>query len=157
MRQYLFLFICALLSAPVHTRAQHHDTTLNERGNRAMAFDQNQTVHHFLLRPDGGIISVEVKDPTDDANRTAIRTHLHQIAIDFAEGRFDAPRDTHGVEPPGVSVMRSRRRSIRYIMDRTPGGARVQMVSEDSGAIAAIHEFLRYQIREHHTGDPEGR
>jgi hypothetical protein len=157
MRQYLFPFVCILLSAPAQMRAQHHHTTLNERGNRAMGFDQDQTTHHFLLRPDGGIISVEVKDSADDANRAAIRAHLQQIAIDFAEGRFDAPRDTHGEAPPGVSVMRSLRRSIRYTMDQTPGGARVRIASQDGRAIAAIHEFLRYQIREHHTGDPEGR
>ena len=37
---------------------------------------------------------------------------------------------------------------------RTPAGARVRMMSTNNAAIAAIHDFLAYQIREHQTGDP---
>jgi hypothetical protein len=35
-----------------------------------------------------------------------------------------------------------------------PQGAEVVISSADPKAIAAIHEFLRFQIREHRTGDP---
>jgi len=30
----------------------------------------------------------------------------------------------------------------------------VRITTRDGEALAAVHEFLRYQIREHHTGDP---
>lgn len=136
-----------------HSRQTSKDAALKERGREAMGFDQDRTVHHVTLRPDGGIISVEVTDPTDDGNREAIRTHLRRIAADFAAGRFDAPLATHGEEPPGSSMMRAFRSSIRYVTEETPGGARVRVRSSDRAAVAAIHEFLAYQIREHRTGD----
>ena len=84
----------------------------------------------------------------------AIRAHLHMIAKEFAAGRFDAPLATHGEEPPGTSVMRELRGSIRYMAEDIPNGARVRLTSTDPRALAAIREFLAYQIREHHTGDP---
>jgi len=134
--------------------ARLKQAALRDRGRRAMKFDQDRTTHHFILRPDGGIINVEVNDPTDDTNRTAIRTHLEGIAADFAAGRFDAPFVTHDEEPPGTAAMRALRRSIRYAVEQTAGGARVRMNSTNNAAIAAIHDFLVYQIREHQTGDP---
>jgi hypothetical protein len=169
MLKYLLPVACLLVSTHPRAFAQHnmpagssHDqhvaqlkeAALKERGRRAMGFDQDRTTHHFILRPDGGIISVEVNDPTDDTNRNAVRTHLQRIAADFAAGRFDAPFATHGEEPPGTSAMRALRRSIRYVVERTAGGARVRMRSTNDAAIAAIHDFLAYQIREHQTGDP---
>ena len=134
--------------------ARLKQAALRDRGRRAMKFDQDRTTHHFILRPDGGIINVEVNDPSDDTNRTAIRTHLEGIAADFAAGRFDAPFVTHDEEPPGTAAMRALRRSIRYAVEQTAGGARVRMNSTNNAAIAAIHDFLVYQIREHQTGDP---
>ena len=169
MLKYLLPVACLLVNTHPRVFAQHdmpagmsHDqhvaqlkaAALKDRGRRAMGFDQDRTTHHFILRPDGGIISVEVNDPTDDANRRAIRAHLESIATDFAAGRFDAPLLTHSEEPPGTSAMRARRRSIRYAVEQTAGGARVRMSSTDVAAIAAIHDFLAYQIREHQTGDP---
>ena len=134
--------------------AQLKAAALKERGRRAMGFDQDRTTHHFILRPEGGIISVEVNDPTDDTNRNAVRTHLQRIAADFAAGRFDAPFATHGEEPPGTSAMRALRRSIRYVVEQTAGGARLRIISTHDAAVAAVHDFLAYQIREHQTGDP---
>jgi hypothetical protein len=136
-----------------HSRQLSKDAGLKERGREAMGFDQDRTVHHFTLRSDGGIISVEVVDPADTRNREAIRTHLRRIAADFAAGRFEAPLATHGEEPPGTSMMRALRSSIRYAVEETPGGARVHLSSSDRAAVTAIREFLAYQIREHRTGD----
>jgi hypothetical protein len=118
-----------------------------------MGFDQDRTVHHFTLRSDGGIISVEVVDPADTRNRESIRTHLRRIAIEFAAGRFGAPLAIDGDEPPATSMMRALRSSIRCVVEETPGGARVHLTSSDPVAVAAIREFLAYQIREHRTGD----
>jgi hypothetical protein len=44
--------------------------------------------------------------------------------------------------------------SVTYTFEETPGGGRVRITSDVAEAPAAVHEFLRYQIREHHTGDP---
>jgi len=44
---------------------------------------------------------------------------------------------------------------IRYQLEHLPAGARLSIRSDDAVAVAAIQDFLRYQIREHQTGDSE--
>ena len=44
--------------------------------------------------------------------------------------------------------------SIAFAFQETDRGARVVIETSNAYAIAAIHDFLRYQIREHATGDP---
>ena len=119
----------------------------------AMGFDQTTTVHHFLLARDGGAIQVTTKDPADTGTRDAIRAHLRQIAREFASGDFARPRETHAETPPGAPVMRSRRHAITYMFEDVPAGGRVRITTADTTARQAIHDFLRYQIREHGTGD----
>ena len=48
------------------------------------------------------------------------------------------------------------RSDITYIFEATEHGGRVRITTTKSAALAAAHEFLRYQIREHATGDPLG-
>ena len=44
--------------------------------------------------------------------------------------------------------------STAYGYESTERGGRVAIVSSSAAALEAIHEFMRYQIREHATGDP---
>jgi hypothetical protein len=118
-----------------------------------MGFDQQTTTHHFRLARDGGSIQVEVKDPSDTEQKARVVAHLRAIASQFAEGDFAAPRLTHGEEPPGVPTLRRLRSRIRYAFEATARGGRVVVTTRNPEARAAVHEFLRYQIREHHTGD----
>ena len=60
-----------------------------------------------------------------------------------------------GCLPPGTSAMKRLREKILYNYEETPTGARVVIKTADPSALDAIHDFLRYQIREHETGDPE--
>jgi hypothetical protein len=119
-----------------------------------MGFDLDKTTHHFMMTASGGRIEVTVDDRADAANLAAIRTHLRHIASEFAAGRFDAPFATHGETPDGVPTLRQRRATIAYRYHEIPGGAAVEIATKDAAALAAVHEFLRYQIREHKTGDP---
>jgi hypothetical protein len=50
--------------------------------------------------------------------------------------------------------MKKLRKEIRYDVAETPTGARVKVSSADPQAIAAIHDFLKFQIKDHQTGDP---
>ena len=120
-----------------------------------MGFDQQRTVHHFLLFNDGGAIDVGVKDATDTKNRDAIRSHLPHIAMMFGNGNFDAPMLVHdSANVPGTKVMTARKDAIRYQYAETPTGGRVTIVTSDLEALDAVHMFLKYQIAEHKTGDP---
>jgi len=174
MNRHLILCAVVALSIPtasIRTFAQHpamppgmtheehlaqmqRDAEIKKRGALAMGFDQERVAHHFLLRPDGGVIQVEVPDASDEINRNAIRTHLRQIATAFGAGSFDAPLMTHGEVPPGVPALQRLKSSVTYAYEETPNGGRVRIATRDAEALAAVHEFLRYQITEHRTGDP---
>ena len=59
----------------------------------------------------------------------------------------------HDEVPPGVPVMKEKRAEISYTFEELPTGARVFIKSANPEALKAIHDFLRFQIEDHHTGD----
>ena len=134
------------------TCAAHH-AAVDARGDAVMGFDHEKTTHHFSLTPGGGVIAVSANDPDDAASRDAIRGHLTHIAKMFAAGDFQAPMLIHGQTPPGVPVMKERKGTIRYAYEETPTGARIAISTGDAKSLAAIHDFLRFQIEDHRTGD----
>ena len=141
---------------PMHKAHAHDDSTspaMNRRGEKGMGFSQTTTTHHFLLSADGGVIQVEANDPTDTATRDNLRMHLTHIAKAFASGDFAIPMFVHDTTPPGVAVMKQLKDKIRYTLEETPGGARVVIATADPYALAAVLQFLKFQIAEHKTGD----
>jgi hypothetical protein len=130
----------------------HHEGVAS-RGDHAMGFSQETTTHHFRLSKNGGVIDVSVDDPKDAATREQIRTRLSHIVKLFAAGDFDIPMFIHDTVPPGVSTMSKLRGEIRYCYRETPKGARVQISTPNPEAVQAIHDFLRFQIADHQTGD----
>lgn len=138
--------------ATSHTKSPHL-AEVNRRGEKAMGFSQSKTTHHFLLHPDGGVIQVEVNQAKYLKSRQQIRTHLAGIAQSFAAGDFQKPMQTHGEMPAGVATMQRLKSAITFTYKPTPRGGRVYLSSSNPEALAAIHEFLRYQITEHQTGD----
>jgi hypothetical protein len=147
---------CPLMREGESSKSQHdaHHTSLDERGARAMGFSQTATAHHFLLKPDGGVIQVEVKDAADTANRDLVRQHLSHVARLFAEGDFDTPALVHGRTPPGAEALRRLKSEISYTYEETETGGRVRISTKNAEALAAVHDFLRFQIEDHRTGDP---
>lgn len=150
---FLMLQMPAGMTHDEHLKQMAKEDAMKKRGAAAMVFDQDATVHHFRLAPDGGSIQVDAKNTTDATSRTAIRTHLKEIAWQFAHGDFSKPLITHGENPPGAARMAELRSAIRYEYEDTKRGGRVTIRSANAEAVRAVHEFLRYQIREHHTGD----
>lgn len=141
---------------PMHRAHAHDDSAssaMNERGEKGMGFSQTTTTHHFFLSADGGAIQVEANDPTDTATRDNIRMHLTHIAKAFASGDFVIPMFVHDTTPPGVPVMKELKDKIRYKFEETPGGARVVITTADPDGLAAVFQFLKFQIAEHKTAD----
>ena len=126
---------------------------VDRRGALAMGFDQDKTVHHFLLQESGGAIVVAAKEATDTASIMQIRSHFQEIAASFANGVFDKPVATHGELPPGAATMTANAALIRYRYEERADGASVVLETADRATRRAIHDFLRYQIVEHKTGD----
>jgi hypothetical protein len=126
---------------------------MNQRGNSGMGFDQDKTTHHFRLLSQGGAIEVSANDSSDTTSRDQIRAHLGHIAQMFTNGDFSIPMFVHDETPPGVKIMKQLKDAIRYEYKDTDRGGRVSISASDPQAIEAIHSFLRFQIREHGTGD----
>jgi hypothetical protein len=134
--------------------AQHEHDSSHARPAKVMGFDQDQTTHRFSLYKDGGVIEVTVKDPADRSNRDAIRSHLRHIAALFADGNFDAPMLVHDSnDVPGTKVMARLKDRVLYRYVEIPAGGHIDIVTSDREAIDAIHQFLKFQITEHKTGD----
>jgi hypothetical protein len=133
--------------------ADQHHAMVMQHGEMAMGFSQTETTHHFILKKEGGVIQVETKDPKDAKNRDLIRMHLAHITQAFAGGDFSDPMTVHGRIPPGVPVMQKLKADIHYRFEQAPQGGRVLIQTTNPRALDAIHEFLRFQIQDHQTGD----
>ena len=106
-----------------------------------MGFDQDRTAHHFYLYPDGGAIDIQVRDAADTKDRDAIRSHLPHIATMFEAGNFQAPMLVHdSKDVPGTTVLMEHKDVIRYAYVETPRGGRVNIVTIDKTALAALHD-----------------
>ena len=108
----------------------------------------------FILASDGGAIQVETNDPKDELSGDQIRMHLHHISLMFADGNFAIPMLVHAEPPPGADVMKRLKSEISYQYQENERGALVRISTTNAEALQAVQDFLRYQIKEHVTGDP---
>jgi hypothetical protein len=146
------LGLSVLACAQESEHAHHHDAVM-ARGEKAMGFSQTATTHHFKLLPDGGYVQVQANDATDAENRDHIRMHLQMQAKRFAAGDFSASEMTHARVLPGTPEMQKLKSSISYQYEEIERGGRLRISSKDAAAVAAIHDFLKFQIEDHQTGD----
>ena len=130
------------------------DEQMNKRGDHVMGFDHTKTTHHFSLEKWGGSIEVTANSSDDAESSGEIRMHLKHIAKMFADGNFNAPILIHDQTPPGVPVMQDLKGEIKYSFEEIDRGAAVRISTKNPTALKAIHDFLRFQIEEHKTGDP---
>ncbi len=151
MRLIAGIFLLAVVTA-VAQQHTHHD--MQQRGNQGMGFDQDKTTHHFLLNKSGGIIQVTAKSAADNTSVDQIRMHLQHIQHAFASGDFNIPMFVHDQTPPGVPAMTRLKDQIHYKYDEIENGGRVVISSHNPEAVKAVHDFLKFQIKEHKTGDP---
>lgn len=136
-----------------HATGDPHHEMVEKHGDQAMGFPHDKTTHHFRMAEDGGAIEVTANDSGDRTNMEAIRSHLSHIAVMFGNGDFSTPMVVHAGVPPGVTTMNILKGKIHYQYEQISGGGRVRIKSSDQLALAAIHDFLRFQITEHQTGD----
>jgi hypothetical protein len=126
---------------------------MNKRGDHVMGFDHTKTTHHFRLSRQGGTIEITANSSDDTESRDQIRSHLGHISKMFAAGNFNAPMLIHEQTPPGVPVMQKLKGEIDYRFEETERGATIHISTTNSKALQAIYKFLRFQIKEHKTGD----
>jgi hypothetical protein len=126
---------------------------MEKRGDQGMGFAQGKTTHHFLLRKDGGAIQVTANSDDDKTSKEEIQMHLRHIAQAFKSGEFNIPMFVHDQKPPGVDTMTKLKDQIHYKYESAENGGRVAISSANAEVVRAIHEFLKFQITEHKTGD----
>lgn len=152
MRRLSFAVVAlAALTAAAQNDHAHHD--MENRGNQGMGFAQDKTTHHFLLRKDGGTIQVTANSGDDKATIQHIRMHLEHIRGAFQSGDFNIPGFVHDQTPPGVPAMIKLKDQIQYRYEEIAQGGRVGISTKNAEAVEAVHNFLRFQITEHKTGD----
>jgi hypothetical protein len=144
-------------SCPMHQEhmkaALQHQADVEKHGDEAMGFPHDKTTHHFSLYSDGGAIEVTANDSKDFENMQAIRSHLTHIVAMFSNGEFSIPMFIHDQVPPGFPGMKDKHAEISFRFEELRAGGRVRIRTTNPEALKAIHEFLRFQIGEHHTGD----
>jgi hypothetical protein len=126
-------------------------SAMQTRGAHVMGVNQYTSAHVFEDLPDGGRVVLERADASDTADITTIRAHMRDIAAAFRAGDFTKPFEVHAQTVPGTAVMTAKRSVISYDATDRPRGGEVRIRSSNSGAVAAIHEFLAFQREEHHT------
>jgi hypothetical protein len=144
-------------SCPMHKEhmkeAAQHQADVEKHGDEAMGFPHDKTTHHFRLYSDGGAIEVTANNGKDSQSMQAIQSHLKHVATMFSNGEFSIPMFVHDQVPPGVRVMKEKRTEISYRFEELQAGGTVHIKTTDPDALKAIHDFLRFQIEDHHTGD----
>jgi len=141
-----------LFAAGLGAQDAHHNA-VDQRGDHVMGFSHEKTTHHFRISDDGGAIEVTANDPKDSGSRDQIRMHLSHIARMFADGNFQAPMLIHDQMPPGVPVMQRLKAQIAYRYEDIESGGRVRITTKNPEALAAAHDFLKFQMSEHRTAD----
>lgn len=139
---------------PPPSSSESHHGEVDSRGDSVMGFDHEKTTHHFRLSRTGGAIEASANRADDLESRDAIRMHFSHIARMFSKGNFNAPMLIHDRVPPGVDFLKGRPSAVRWRFRETERGAVLEARTKDPRALAAVHDFLRFQIEDHRTGDP---
>jgi hypothetical protein len=124
---------------------------MQHRGDAVMGFSHETTTHAFKIADDGGAIEIVANDAGDGKSIAAIRAHLREISKAFAKGDFAKPKAIHERLPDGAAEMRDLRAAIKYDYAEIERGARVRITTSNAKALDAVHRFLEFQTREHHT------
>lgn len=148
-----FILPAALVVCVSAAAQDAHHSDVDRRGDHVMGFSHERTTHHFRIYKDGGAIEVTANDAKDTESRDQIQMHLSHIAGMFAAGNFQAPMLVHDRTPPGVPVLQKLKGEITYQFAKTERGGTIRINTKNAEALSALHEFLRFQITDHRTGD----
>jgi len=157
MRLTAFVFTCLAATAlsaappdpancPMH--AQHVDARHDQ-----LVPSHTTTHHSFRLFADGGAIELRANDASDAKTVDGIRSHLRDVSAQFAKNDFSTPAFVHGRPPAGVETMQRLHDAISFRYAEVEGGGRIRITTTNADAVAAVHDFLHFQIDEHRTGD----
>jgi hypothetical protein len=125
------------------------------RGAQVMPFDLEQTTHVFQSLNDGGLQTVEAKDPANREQIALIQTHLQEEAEKFQRGDFSDPAKIHGEAMPGLAELKAGAGQIDIQYLPLPDGAQIRYTATDPALVMAIHHWFMAQRADHghHASD----
>jgi hypothetical protein len=124
-------------------------SSMLERGNIAMGFNQSNIMHHFVVTPIGGEIIIVALNSSDVKTINQIKNHVIEIQKDFSEGNFTKPFFIHAQEVPGTKIMAEKKDLINYSIQQIKNGYMLVLTTSDGQLIEAIKQFMAFQASQH--------
>jgi hypothetical protein len=125
-----------------------NQSSMLQRGNIAMGFNQNKIIHHFIATPTGGEIMIVALNSSDNDTIKQIRNHILDIQKEFSQGNFTKPFYIHAQKVPGTKLMAEKQDLIRYSIKQINNGSVLLLTTNDQ-QLAAIHQFVAFQTAQH--------
>ena len=132
------------------TKADSSFKAMDHRHGDVVGADPSSLAHRFVSTASGGDVILDRK-AGDTLTIAQIRTHLDEIAKAFSTGDFSTPMMIHEKAADGADVMTRKASVIKYEVESTAAGGTLHITTSDPEALAAIHRFIEFQVREHRT------
>lgn len=130
-----------------HT-AHNRQAEVAARGEQVMPFDLERTTHSFTKTSTGGTQRV-VSDDGDEGQIGLIRAHLITEAEAFGRGNFGSPERIHGIDMPGLAVLRQAGSALSVAYIDTPMGGQITYATSRPEVVAALHLWFDAQTSDH--------
>ena len=131
------------------TTKSFNQTSMLERGNVAMGFNQTKIHHHFMSTKTGGEIMIMSTNMSDIQTINEIKNHVKDIQYEFSHGNFTKPFYIHAQIVPGTDVMTEKKNLINYSIKDIDGGSVLILVTNDTELLNAIQQFMNFQSSQH--------
>ena len=131
------------------TKTGFNQTTMLERGDIAMGFNQSLIHHHFMATTTGGEIIIMSTNMNDAKTINEIKSHVKDIQYEFSQGNFTKPFYIHAQNVPGTYVMTVKKDLIQYSIKDIDGGSILILTTNDTKLLDAIQQFMNFQSSQH--------
>jgi len=126
-----------------------NQTTMLERGNVAMGFNQTKIHHHFMSTTTGGEIMIMSENMSDLQTINEIKSHVKDIQYEFSQGNFTKPFYIHDQIVPGTDIMTAKKNLINYTIKDIDGGSVLILTTNDTQLLNAMQQFMNFQSSQH--------
>ena len=128
---------------------QENISSMMERGNIAMGFNQTRIMHHFMATPTGGKIMIVAINENDTKTINEIRDHVKDIEYEFSQGNFTKPFFIHDQIVPGAQAMAENKDKIQYSTMQIDRGSVLILATNDTELLDSIQQFMEFQSSQH--------
>jgi hypothetical protein len=116
-------------------------------------FDKTRTKLHFELLPNGGAIDLTAKSPPNAKTEEELQALAQYISASLASGNFALQIFVEPVAPPNLPQLTKHKDDFAYQIEKVANTTRIRIATTDMVALQALHDFLRFEIVAHKTGD----